>query len=326
MANIALVGATGLVGRTVTKILEERNFPINNLYLFASSKSKGKVIEFKGHENEVEELTEANLLEKELDIAFFTAGAEVSKKYVPLLREKGVVVIDNSSAFRMDEDVPLVVPEVNPEDIFRHKGIIANPNCSTIQSVVPLKVLSDHYGLKRVVYATYQAVSGSGMLGISDLEHNTSIKYPHPITNNILPHIDVFFADGYTKEEWKMIEETKKILHDPKLKVTATTVRVPIKNCHSVAINVELKHDYSLDEVRELFRNSKGIILMDDVKENIYPMPIVADGKDEVFVGRIRRDDTVPFGLNLFVVADNIRKGAATNAVQIAEILIKGCV
>ncbi|NLG82196.1 MAG: aspartate-semialdehyde dehydrogenase [Bacilli bacterium] len=326
MANIALVGATGLVGRTVTKILEERNFPINNLYLFASSKSKGKVIEFKGHENEVEELTEASLLEKELDIAFFTAGAEVSKKYVPLLREKGVVVIDNSSAFRMDEDVPLVVPEVNPEDIFRHKGIIANPNCSTIQSVVPLKVLSDHYGLKRVVYATYQAVSGSGMLGISDLEHNTSIKYPHPITNNILPHIDVFFADGYTKEEWKMIEETKKILHDPKLKVTATTVRVPIKNCHSVAINVELKHDYSLDEVRELFRNSKGIILMDDVKENIYPMPIVADGKDEVFVGRIRRDDTVPFGLNLFVVADNIRKGAATNAVQIAEILIKGCV
>ncbi|NLC95734.1 MAG: aspartate-semialdehyde dehydrogenase [Bacilli bacterium] len=324
MLNVAVLGATGLVGRTLVKILEERDFPISNFYLFASSKSKGKVIEFKEKEIVVEELTRDKLLNKDFDLAFLTAGANISKTYVPLLREKGIVVIDNSSAFRMEKDVPLVVPEVNPEDIFLHKGVIANPNCSTIQSVIPIKVLADNYGLKRVVYTTYQAVSGAGMVGINDLENNTTNKFPHPIKNNILPHIDVFLDNGYTKEEWKMMEETKKILHDEKLKVTATTVRVPIRNCHSVAINVEVEKDFNIDEVRDLFRNSKGIMLCDDVKNNIYPMPISADGKDEVFVGRIRRDETVPYGINLFVVADNIRKGAATNAVQIAEILIKG--
>ncbi len=323
MVNLAIVGATGLVGGTFLQVLEERQFPINNLYLFASKKSTGKTIVFNQKEYTVEELNEDSFSNRNIDIALFSAGTEVSRKYAIIAKNEGVVVIDNSSMWRMDNDVPLVVPEVNPEDTFLHKGIIANPNCSTIQCVLPLKVLHDAYKIKRIVFSTYQAVSGSGNAGLLDLENNTTTKYPYPINNNCLPHIDVFYDNGYTKEEIKMIEETKKILHDQDLKITATTVRVPVKYGHSVAINVEFYKDFELADVVNLLKNKEGIILYDDIKNNIYPMPIIAAGKDDVFVGRVRRDFSVTSGLNLFVVADNIRKGAATNAVQIAQILIK---
>ena len=326
MYNIAIVGASGLVGGTFLKVLEERDLPIKNLYLFASARSAGKEVIFKGKTLVIEELTE-NSFDREIDIALFSAGGDISKKFAPVASEKGVIVVDNSSAWRMDENVPLVVPEVNPEDIFKNNGIIANPNCSTIQSVVPLKVIDELYGIKRVVYSTYQAVSGSGIKGIEDLQRGLKGEepktYPHPIVNNCLPHIDSFLENGYTKEEEKMINETRKILNKKNLPITATCVRVPVLNGHSISIHVELEREANLEELKANFRETNGIVLDDDVKNNRYPLATQANGTDEVYVGRLRKDFSIEKGLNLWVVADNIRKGAATNAVQIAEILMK---
>jgi len=324
--NLAIVGATGMVGRTFIKVLEEKDLPIENLYLFASSRSAGKTITFKGKEYVVEELTE-NSFDRGIDIALFSAGGSTSLKFAPIAASKGCVVVDNSSAWRMNPDVPLVVPEVNPEDVKLHKGIIANPNCSTIQAVVALKPLDEYYNIKRIIYSTYQAVSGAGTEGWQDLEEgikgNPPKKFPHPIFNNCLPHIDVFTENGYTKEEIKMIEETRKILHRQDLKITATTVRVPVFNSHSESINVEFEKPFDLEELKEVLRKAPGVIVQDDPENNVYPLAANATGHDEVFVGRIRRDESVENGVNLWVVADNIRKGAASNAVQIAEILIK---
>lgn len=323
--DVAVVGATGMVGRMFLKVLEEKQFPINNFYALASSKSAGSKITFNGKEYIVEELTESSF-DKHIDIALFSAGGETSKKFSPIAASKGVVVIDNSSAFRMDENVPLVVPEVNPQAVKKHKGIIANPNCSTIQAVVALKPLHDKYGIKRIIYSTYQAVSGTGVKGVTDLENGIKgiepSTYPHQIAYNCLPHIDAFLENGYTKEEIKMIEETKKILDDQNLKITATTVRVPVYNGHSESVNIEFEKDFDVNELRELLCQSPGIILQDDPGKNIYPLATSASGKNEVFVGRIRRDYSVEYGINLWVVADNVRKGAAANAVQIAELLI----
>ncbi|MGG5462524.1 aspartate-semialdehyde dehydrogenase [Clostridium sp. B9] len=323
MYNVAVVGATGNVGRKFLEILAERNFPVKELYLFASKRSAGKKLKFKDEEIVVEELCEANIENKKIDFALFSAGGSVSLEFAPIFSKHGAVVIDNSSAWRMDKNVPLVVPEVNPEDVKWHNGIIANPNCSTIQAVVALKPLHDKYGIKRIVYSTYQAVSGAGIQGILDLQEGTTEKFPYPILGNVIPHIDVFLDNGYTKEEIKMIEETKKILHDDSLRITATTVRVPVLNSHSESINVELNSSFELEDVVNLFNVSQGVIVHDD-KDNLkYPTPLELSGKDEVFVGRIRRDFSLDNGLNLWVVADNIRKGAALNAIQIAEILIK---
>ena len=325
--NLAIVGATGLVGSTFLKVLEERNFPFENLYMMSSAKSAGSIISFQGKDYVVEELTEKSF-DKPIDIALFSAGGSTSEKFAPIAASKGVIVIDNSSAWRMNKDVPLVVPEVNPEDIKWNNGIIANPNCSTIQAVVPLKLLLDKYGIKRIVYSTYQAVSGSGLKGINDLKEGlkgNDIKqaYPHAIAGNCLPQIDVFLENGYTKEEIKMIEETKKILGDDSLKITATTVRVPVFDCHSESINIELKTPFEIEDIKSLLANAPGIILLDEPEKSIYPLARDAAGRDEVFVGRVRRDFSVENGINLWVVADNIRKGAATNAVQIAEEIIK---
>ena len=324
--NLAIVGATGMVGTTFIKILEERKLPVDNIYFYASKRSKGERINFMGKQYVVEELTE-QAFDRAIDIALFSAGGDISKKYAPIAKSKGVVVVDNSSAWRMDEDVPLIVPEVNEHDLSWHKGIISNPNCSTIQAVVPLKVLHDAYGIKRIVYSTYQAVSGSGMGGIYDLERGLKGEepqnYPHPIANNCLPHIDVFLQDGYTKEEIKMIEETKKILGDQSIKITATAVRVPVTNCHSISINLEFNNPFQLEEAINLLKNSPGIKVQDDPKNNLYPMATTANNTDHIYVGRIRRDPSLENGLNLWVVADNIRKGAATNTVQIAELLMK---
>ncbi|WP_291571946.1 aspartate-semialdehyde dehydrogenase [Clostridium sp. UBA4548] len=325
--NVAVVGATGMVGRQFVSILEERNFPIDNIYFFSSSRSAGTKLTFKGEEVIVEELKEDNIVNKKLDFALFSAGGDTSLKFAPLFAQHGAIVIDNSSAWRMDPKVPLVVPEVNSEDLKWHKGIIANPNCSTIQAVVALKPLIGKYGIRRIVYSTYQAVSGAGLGGFNDLKNGISgeapKKFQHPIAYNVIPQIDVFLDNGYTKEEMKMIEETRKILHDDKLKVTATTVRVPVVHGHSESINVELEKEFNLEDVLNLYNNSQGIVLMDDTKNNIYPMPLHVEGKDEVYIGRIRRDFSLDNGINLWVVADNIRKGAALNAVQIAETFIK---
>jgi len=325
--NMAIVGATGMVGRKFLKVLEERQLPIENYYLFASARSAGSTISFMDKDYIVEELTETCFDGKDIDIALFSAGASVSKIFAPIAAEKGIVVIDNSSAWRMEEDVPLVVPEVNPQDILKHKGIIANPNCSTIQAVVALKPLHDRYGIKRIVYSTYQAVSGAGVGGYNDLKNGINgeppKKFPYPIFGNCLPHIDSFLDNGYTKEEMKMINETRKILGDQSLKITATTVRVPVYYGHSESINVEFKNEFDLDELKQVLAKAPGLIVVDNPAQNQYPMPIYAEDKDEVFVGRIRRDESVENGINLWVVADNIRKGAATNAVQIAQKLIE---
>jgi len=326
--NLAIVGATGMVGRKFLEVLEERQFPINNCYLFASQRSAGTKIRFMGEDHVVQELTETSFDGKDIDIALFSAGATVSKKFAPIAASRGVVVIDNSSAWRMEEDVPLVVPEVNPQDILKHKGIIANPNCSTIQAVVVLKPLHDRYKIKRIVYSTYQAVSGAGMGGYLDLQNGIRgekalQKFPHPIFANCIPHIDVFLDNGYTKEEMKMVNETKKIMGDYSLRITATTVRVPVFYGHSESINVEFEKDFDLGELKKALESAPGVVVLDDPKNNVYPMPIYAENKDEVFVGRIRRDESVKSGVNLWVVADNIRKGAATNTVQIAQKLIE---
>lgn len=327
MYNIAIVGATGNVGRKLLEILEERNFPIKNLYLFASKKSVGSKLKFKGREILVEETRIDNIKNKKIDFALFSAGGNVSLKFAKDFLSIGAIVIDNSSAYRMDKNVPLVVPEVNPEDIKWNKGIVANPNCSTIQAMLPLKILQDNYGLKRIVFSTYQAVSGAGMEGITDLENGLKgikpKKFPYDIAGNCIPQIDIFLDNGYTKEEIKMIEETKKILHNNDLKVTSTCVRVPVINSHSESINIELASSFDLKEVIQLFKNTKGIKVYDDIKELKYPTPLTVSGKDDIYIGRIRRDFSIENGLNLWIVADNIRKGAALNAVQIAELLIR---
>lgn len=327
--NVAVVGATGMVGGKFLEVLTERQLPVDNYYLFASAKSAGKKIDFMGKEHTVIELTKENVtaLKGKVDFALFSAGAGVSKEFAPIFAEMGAIVVDNSSQWRMHDDVPLVVPEVNPEDVKWNHGIIANPNCSTIQAVVALKPLYDKFGIKRVVYSTYQAVSGAGVAGYNDLKDGINgaapKKFPRPIAFNMLPHIDVFMEDGYTKEEWKMIVETRKILHDESLRVTATTVRVPVFYGHSESINVEFCKKCEKQDVVNALENFPGIVVMDDVKNNVYPTPLDAENHDEVFVGRIRMDESVDSGANLWVVADNIRKGAATNAVQIVELLIK---
>jgi len=324
--KLALVGATGVVGRVARQVLEERKLPIYEYVFFASCKSAGSKIEFMGKEYIVRELKEDSF-DEGFDFAIFSAGGETSKKYAPIAASKGCIVVDNSSAWRMNKEVPLVVPEVNSKEIKNNNGIIANPNCSTIQAVVPLKVLDDKYKIKRIVYSTYQAVSGAGIKGINDLEHGNEEgyelqKFAHPIINNCLPHIDVFLENGYTKEEEKMINETIKILGRPDLKITATTVRVPVINSHSESINVEFENSFDLDELINELKNAKGIVVQDDVQNDIYPLAAEASGHDEVFVGRIRRDFSVENGIHMWVVADNLRKGAATNAIQIVEELI----
>lgn len=325
--NLAIVGASGLVGRTFLKVLEERDFPFENIYMMSSYRSAGKTVTFKGKDYVLEELTEHSF-DKPIDIALFSAGGSTSEKFAPIAAAHGCIVVDNSSAWRMDPEVPLVVPEVNPQDIEWNKGIIANPNCSTIQAMVALKPLHDKYKIKRIVYSTYQAVSGSGLKGIKDLEeglkgNDIMTAYPHPIANNCLPHIDVFLDNGYTKEEMKMINETHKILGDDSIKVTATTVRVPVFACHSESINLEFEKPFDLDELKQDLANFPGLNLLDDPANNVYPLARDIEGKNDVYVGRVRRDFSVENGVNLWVVADNIRKGAATNAVQIAELLLE---
>ncbi len=326
--RIAVVGATGMVGRMFLKVLEEHRIDAE-FTLLASAKSAGTALPFFGKEHIVEELKEDSFEGRGFSYALFSAGGSVSAKYAPLAAASGAIVIDNSSCWRMDPDVPLVVPEVNPESLAKiSKGIVANPNCSTIQAVVPLKVLDDAFGIKRVVYSTYQAVSGAGQRGYQDLEDGLCgvlpKKFPYPIAGNCIPHIDVFLENGYTKEEEKMINETRKILNRPDLRVTATCVRVPVYHGHSESINIELNKPIDLEAVFRLFREKEGLIVRDDPKNLVYPMPIDAAGTDPVYVGRIRRDDSVENGLNLWCVADNIRKGAALNAVQIMEVLMKG--
>lgn len=324
--NIAIVGATGLVGTKFIQILEEYNLPINNLYLFASSRSAGKKLKFNNKEYIVEELNDENI-KKNIDIALFSAGAKISEIFAPKFKDLGAIVVDNSSQFRMDPEVPLVIPEVNPEDAFKNKGIIANPNCSTTQCMLPLKVLYDNYGITRVEYSTYQAVSGSGVNGINDLEKTLRgekpTNYPYPIANNCLPHIDVFLENGYTKEEMKMVNETHKIMNDDTIKVTATCVRVPIFFSHAVNMTVTLKNDFDVEIVKKQMSSFPGIILKDDIDNLIYPLNTEATGSDEVYVGRIRRDISTEKTIHVWCVSDNTRKGAASNTVQIAKLLIE---
>ncbi len=324
MIKVAVVGATGLVGRTMMKVLEERNFHIDEFIPVASDRSKGMEVKFKGHSYKVRTLAEA--VAEKPQIALFSAGSGASLEWAPKFAEVGTTVIDNSSAWRMDKAKKLVVPEVNAHVLTIDDKIIANPNCSTIQMVVALNPLHKKYKVKRIVVSTYQSVSGTGQKGVAQLmDERNGTKgdrvYPHSIDMNVLPHIDVFLDNGYTKEEMKMVNETKKIMGDDSIRVTATTVRVPVTGGHSEAVNVEFEKDFTLDEVNKILSGSEGIVVIDEPKNNKYPMPKDIEGKDEVFVGRIRRDESQPNTLNLWVVADNLRKGAATNAVQIAEYL-----
>jgi len=328
---VAVVGATGAVGNEMIAVLEERDFPLDSIRLFASERSEGIRLQFKGQEIPVETLKEDSF--QGIDIALFSAGAERSKIWAPIAAKSGCVVIDNSSQWRMDPEVPLVVPEVNPHDLKWHKGIIANPNCSTIQMVVALKPIHDVAKIKRVVVTTFQSVSGTGKKAMDELLQQTvdllnfkEIKiqvYPHQIAFNVMPHIDKFLENGYTKEEMKMVNETKKIMGDPSIKVTATTVRVPVFRGHSESVNIETERKLKTQEVREILSKAPGIVVIDNPEKNEYPLPIYASGRDEVFVGRIREDESIENGINMWVVSDNLRKGAALNAVQIAEELIK---
>jgi aspartate-semialdehyde dehydrogenase len=326
--SVAVVGATGLVGRKMLQVLEERRFPARNILMLASERSAGKEIPFAGATHTVRKLTQEAF--GGVDVALFSAGASVSKEYAPHAVRSGTLVIDNSSAFRMDPEVPLVVPEVNRDMIFRHRGIIANPNCSTIQMVVALKPLHDRWRIRRVVVATYQSVTGAGQSGLAQLqselaERKTAArKFAHQIAHNILPHVDVFFEDGYTREEHKMMNETRKIMGDERINVTATCVRVPVYGGHSEAVNVEFERPFDLGEVRSALANAPGIVVLDEPQQAKYPMPLTAWDNDQVFVGRLRRDESVKSGLNMWIVSDNLRKGAATNAVQIAEEWLKG--
>ncbi|MCL1803629.1 MAG: aspartate-semialdehyde dehydrogenase [Eubacteriaceae bacterium] len=323
--NIALAGATGVVGRKMIEVLEERNIPIDNFYPLASSRSAGSKITVNDREFTVEELDE-NSFDRPIDFALFSAGGDVSLKFVPIAARSGAIVIDNSSAFRMDPNVPLVVPEVNAAAALQHNGIIANPNCSTIQAVVALKPIYDLFGIKRIVYTTFQSVSGSGLKGIKDLERGIQGEpndfYPKPIAYNAIPHIDVFMDEGYTKEELKMVNETRKIFSDDSIGITATCVRIPVLYSHSESINVETAKPFDMQAVMEALRDAEGVVVVDDVSIPSYPTPLEAEGTDLVYVGRVRRDLSAENALNLWCVADNVRKGAATNAVQIAECLI----
>ena len=322
---VAVVGATGMVGRTMIQVLEERRFPVRRLLPFASARSAGSTVRFHGTEVPVAELTESALRTCGADVALFSAGASVSRQFSPVAAQAGTIVVDNSGAFRMDPDTPLVVPEVNPGALRGHRGIIANPNCSTIQMVVALKPLHDAYGINRIVVSTYQSVTGAGRRGYDQLMaevegRNPEVqKFPHRIALNLIPHIDDFDADGNTREETKMVRETVKIMGDPGIRVAATCVRVPVTGGHSEAVNIECARPVDVQQARELLRNAPGVVLVDEPSKASYPMPADAGGKDEVFVGRVRRDPTVPNGLALWIVSDNLRKGAATNAVQIAE-------
>lgn len=322
MVNVAIVGATGVVGEMFLKVLEEKNLKVDNYVLLASKRSKGKTIRFMDKDYIVEELTEDSFNNNRFQYALFSAGASIAEKYAKIAAQNNCVVIDNSSCFRMDKSVPLIVPQVNIEDAYDNLNIIANPNCSTIQAVVPLKVLDDKYKIKRIVYSTYQAVSGAGKKGIDDFINNTTEKFPYPIQNNCLPQIDVFLDNGYTKEEVKMIEETRKILKRPKLPITATCVRVPILNSHCESINVEFEYDFKVEDIKTLLNNSDGIIVLDDPNRLIYPLNSFSNGTDEIYIGRIRRDFSVENGINFWCVADNIRKGAASNAIEILEKLL----
>lgn len=331
--RIGIVGATGLVGRTMIQVLQESKIEVQKMVYFASKKSAGKTLQWNDDEITVCELNSENIKNHPCDFILMSAGSEISREYAPQWVEQGSIVIDNSNFWRMNKTVPLVVPEVNAHTIKQHNGIIANPNCSTIQAVVALAPLHKKYKIKRVVYSTYQAVSGAGIAGLNALESALSIQtmqqnndcdevFGHPIGNNIIPQIDDFLDNGYTKEEMKLIEESKKILDNPGLKITATAVRVPIANCHSESIAVEFCNQFDWNDALLTLQYSDGVVLQNDDKNQIYPMPILATGKNKVFVGRVRRDISVPNGLHLWVVADNIRKGAATNAVQILEKLI----
>jgi len=324
--KVAVIGATGVVGRKMIKVLEEHNFPLTRIYAVASEKSAGQKIPFKQSEIEVITLEEA-LLSKP-DVALFSAGAAVSETWAPKFAEVGTTVIDNSSAWRMKPKMPLVIPEINGNILKTSHKIIANPNCSTIQMLMAIAPLHQKFGIKRIVVSTYQSVSGSGKRGIEQLmderQHKSGAKiYPHPIDMNVLPHAGDFTANGYTTEEEKLVNETRKILSDNSIAISATAARVPVTGGHSESINLELRKAWSMDEVLFLLNEMPGLVVQDDPENNIYPMPVSAQGKDEVFVGRIRRDDSVKNGLNLWVVADNLLKGAATNAVQIAEYLMK---
>lgn len=326
--NVAVVG-TGVVGSTILELLEERDFPVKSLKLLATSRSAGKKVSFKGQEYLIKETTPEAFAG--VDIAFFAGGA-ASKLFAQDAVDRGAIVIDNGSAFRMDPEIPLVVPEVNPEDIKNHKGIIANPNCSTIQMAVALKPIYDAVGITRVVVSTYQAVSGAGQEALEELlQQNRDVEaglpvspkaFPYQIAYNLIPQIDVFMDNDYTREEMKMVNETKKMFHDEKLAITATTVRVPVIRSHSEAINIETERKLTATEAKEIFCQAPGIVVVDDPKELKYPMPLFTSQRDEVFVGRIREDISCEKGLSFFVVADQLRKGAATNAVQIAELLI----
>lgn len=332
--RIAIVGATGMVGRTFLQVLEEYKLPVSEYVLFASARSAGSKVEFMGSEYTIQELNEHSF-DQGFDIVLFSAGGSISATFAPIAASKGCVVVDNSSQWRMDKEVPLVVPEVNPSALKnRPKNIIANPNCSTIQAMLPLQAIHQVYGLKRVIFSTYQAVSGAGVAGYDDLVHGaegfinkkevTLEKFPQPIFSNCIPQIDVFLENGYTKEEQKMIEETRKILELPKLRVTATTVRVAVLNGHSESINIETEKPFEIEDVKKvLAAYHPGLVVMDDPQNAIYPTPLQSSGKNEVFVGRIRRDDSVENGINLWCVADNIRKGAATNTIQIAKYMIE---
>jgi len=331
--NVAVVGATGAVGEQMREILEERLFPVDELRLLASERSAGQYLEFRGQELRVDVLKEDSF--KGTDIALFSAGGSVSDKFAPLAVASGGVVVDNTARFRMEPDVPLVVPEVNPKEIakYKNRGIVANPNCSTIQLVVALKPIHEAARIKRAVVSSYQSVSGAGRMAMEELSQQVSAlfngrdikkdKFPHQIAFNCIPHIDVFLDGGYTKEELKMIQETRKILGEPSLRMTATAVRVPVFCGHSESVNVETEKKLTAQDVRAILREAPGVLLCDEPQKNIYPMPVDAVGKDATLVGRIREDDSVPNGINLWIVADNLRKGAALNAVQIAEILIQ---
>ena len=323
--KIAVVGATGLVGGEILEVLDERNFQYDELLLVASERSVGKQIEYKGKTYSVIGLADA--VSKKPEIAIFSAGGGTSLEWAPKFAEAGTVVIDNSSAWRMNPNNKLIVPEINAKELTMDHRVIANPNCSTIQMVVALAPLHEKYKMKRIVVSTYQSVTGTGKAAVDQLINERAGKagekvYPHPIDMNVLPHIDVFLDNGYTKEEMKMVNETKKIFSDDSIQVTATTVRLPVMGGHSESVNVEFEKDFDLDEVKTLLTDAEGIIVEDDVANNIYPMPLNAHKKDEVFVGRLRRDESQPNTLNMWVVADNLRKGAATNAVQIAEYMV----
>jgi aspartate-semialdehyde dehydrogenase len=328
---VAVVGATGAVGNEMISILESRHFPVEELRLFASERSEGKTLPFLGEDIPVRTLKENSFTG--IDIALFSAGAARSRTWAPVAAASGCVVVDNSSQWRMDPEVPLVVPEVNAHDLARHKGIIANPNCSTIQMVVVLKPLHDAARIKRVVVTTFQSVSGTGKKAMDELleqtrdilsfrEPRTSV-YPHQIAFNVLPHIDAFLEDGYTKEEMKMVEETRKIMGDDSVRVTATTVRVPVFRCHSESLNIETERKLTANEARAVLAKAPGVVVFDAPEKNVYPLPVEVADKDETYVGRVREDDTVECGLNIWIVADNLRKGAALNAVQIAEKLVE---